>query len=313
MTTREIDFKFMAENSRDVILRVGMNLVFYYVSPASLALLGWRPEEMIGKNASEFVCPDDLHLVADVVNRTLTQDIQTNSIAVRGIRKDGSLVWIETSTQVIRDPHTGEAREFVITLRDISERKALEEKLAALAMTDGLTGLANRRAFDEALSRDWKHARRTRAAVSLLLLDLDHFKRFNDSYGHQVGDDCLRTVATTLRAAVRESDLAVRYGGEELAVLLPDTDSAGAINLAEEVRAAIEALHLTHVGNPEGGGIVTVSVGAATALSRDGGTVEMSQGLLLSADLALYKAKHEGRNRVVSTLLVAPVVHPGEE
>ena len=313
MTTREIDFKFMAENSRDVILRVGMNLVFYYVSPASLALLGWRPEEMIGKNASEFVCPDDLHLVADVVNRTLTQNIQTNSIAVRGIRKDGSLVWIETSTQVIRDPDTGEAREFVITLRDISERKALEEKLAALAMTDGLTGLANRRAFDEALSRDWKHARRTRAAVSLLLLDLDHFKRFNDSYGHQVGDDCLRTVATTLRAAVRESDLAVRYGGEELAVLLPDTDSAGAINLAEEVRAAIEALNLTHVGNPEGGGIVTVSVGAATALSRDGGTVEMSQGLLLSADLALYKAKHEGRNRVVSTLLVAPVVHPGEE
>ncbi len=153
-------------------------------------------------------------MVADVVERTLSQAITSDSITVRGIRKDGSLVWVETSTRVIRDETTGEPREFVIALRDVDERKALEERLAALAMTDGLTGLANRRAFDEALSREWKRTLRKGSAISLLLLDLDHFKEFNDGYGHQVGDDCLRAVAATLRATVRESDVAARYGGE---------------------------------------------------------------------------------------------------
>jgi diguanylate cyclase (GGDEF)-like protein/PAS domain S-box-containing protein len=290
-----------------LILRVGMDLKYYYVSPASFSLLGWCPEEMVGKHVSSFVHPEDFPLVVDVVERTLSQGINSDSIAVRGMRKDGSLVWVETSTRVIRDETTGEPREFVIALRDISERKALEEKLAALAMTDGLTGLANRRAFDEALSREWKRTLRRGSAISLLLLDLDHFKQFNDSYGHQVGDDCLRTVAATLRATVRESDVAARYGGEELVVILPDTDSAAAAELAERFRAAVEALGLTHRANPEGGGFVTVSIGVATALSRDGGTIAMPEGLLLSADLALYKAKHEGRNRAAMTLVVAPI------
>ena len=307
MSVEETDFQFLAENSRDLILRIGMDLLYYYVSPASFSLLGWHPEEMIGKHVSSFVYPEDFPLVADVVERTLNQGINSDSITVRGIRKDGSLVWVETSTRVIREEDTGEPREFVIALRDVSERKALEEKLAALAMTDGLTGLANRRAFDEALSREWKRTLRKGTAVSLLLLDLDHFKQFNDNYGHQVGDDCLRAVAATLRATVRESDIAARYGGEELAVILPETHSAAAEVLAERFRAAVEALGVTHSANPEGGGFVTVSIGVATALSRDGGTIAMPEGLLLSADLALYKAKHEGRNRTAATMLVAPV------
>jgi diguanylate cyclase (GGDEF)-like protein/PAS domain S-box-containing protein len=307
MSVEETDFQFLAENSRDLILRIGMDLKYYYVSPASLSLLGWHPEEMIGKHVSSFVYREDLPLVTAVVERALTQGINSDSITVRGMRKDGSLVWVETSTRVIRDEITGEAREFVIGLRDVSERKALEEKLAALAMTDGLTGLANRRAFDEALNREWKRTLRKSAAISLVLLDVDHFKLFNDSYGHQVGDDCLRTVAATLRATVRESDVPARYGGEELAVILPDTHSAAAAELAERFRSEVEALGLTHGGNPDGGGFVTVSIGVATALSRDGGTIAMPEGLLLSADLALYKAKHEGRNRVATTLLVAPI------
>jgi diguanylate cyclase (GGDEF)-like protein/PAS domain S-box-containing protein len=309
MTVEETDFQFLAENSRDLILRVGMDLKYYYVSPASFSLLGWRPEEMIGKHVSSFVHPEDFPLVVDVVERTLSQGIHSDSITVRGIRKDGSLVWMETSTRVIRDETTREAREFVIVLRDVDERKAFQDKLAALALTDGLTGLANRRAFDEALSREWKRTLSKGSAISLLLLDLDHFKEFNDSYGHQVGDDCLRAVAAALRGTVRESDVAARYGGEELAVVLPDTHSAGAVELAERFRAAVEALGLTHSANPEGGGVVTVSIGVATALSRDGGTIAMPEGLLLSADLALYKAKHEGRNRTATTFLVAPMNH----
>jgi diguanylate cyclase (GGDEF)-like protein len=196
--------------------------------------------------------------------------------------------------------------EFVIVLRDVTERKLLEDRLSAMAMTDGLTGLANRRAFDEALEREWKRTLREGTQVSLLLLDIDHFKRFNDLYGHQVGDDCLRAVAQAAAGAVRQTDIVARYGGEEIAIILPLVDTPGAAEAAEKVRAAIEALRLTHAENPEGGDWLTVSIGAATALARHGGTIRMPESLLLAADNALYKAKHAGRNCVMAGLLIAP-------
>jgi diguanylate cyclase (GGDEF)-like protein len=173
-------------------------------------------------------------------------------------------------------------------------------------MTDGLTGLANRRAFDEALEREWKRTLREGTQVSLLLLDIDHFKRFNDLYGHQVGDDCLRAVAQAAVGAVRQTDIVARYGGEEIAIILPQVDTRGAAEVAEKVRAAIEALRLPHAENPEGRDWLTVSIGAATALARYGGTMRMPESLLLAADHALYKAKHAGRNCVRTGLLIAP-------
>jgi diguanylate cyclase (GGDEF)-like protein len=145
---------------------------------------------------------------------------------------------------------------------------------ATLALTDGLTELANRRAFDEALDREWKRTLREGSQISLLLLDLDCFKEFNDHYGHQVGDDCLRAVARAVAGVVRATDIAARYGGEEIAVILPSTNTGGSVEVAEKVRSAVEALQITHEGNPEGGGWVTVSVGVATALSRQGGSVK---------------------------------------
>jgi diguanylate cyclase (GGDEF)-like protein len=174
-----------------------------------------------------------------------------------------------------------------------------------MALTDGLTGLANRRAFDKALKSEWKRTLREGSEVSLLLLDIDHFKLFNDRYGHLVGDDCLRAVAAAVSGAVRASDSVARYGGEEIAVILPSTLIAGAVEVAEKVRSAVEALRLCHEGNPEGGGGVTVSVGVATALARVGGTMRMPESLLLAADNAMYKAKREGRNRVATSLLIA--------
>lgn len=212
---------------------------------------------------------------------------------------------MEVSARVVRDATTGEPKEAVIVMRDITERKLMEEQLSALALTDSLTGLANRRAFDRDLDREWKRTLREGSQISLLLLDIDHFKKFNDRYGHQVGNDCLRAIAIVLRQAVRSTDVAARYGGEEIAVVLPSTDTEGAVALAEKIRAAIEALKLTHEGNPEGGGRVTASVGVATALARHGGTMRMPESLLLAADNALYKAKHGGRNRIATALLVA--------
>jgi diguanylate cyclase (GGDEF)-like protein/PAS domain S-box-containing protein len=267
------DFQLLAEYSADVICRSGLDMRFRYVSPSSFDVLGWTPEEMLGMEAFALVHPEDLPALAATANRNFAPGVEPARASVRMQKKDGTFVWVEFTARVVRDPSTGAAKEAVVTMRDISERKALEEKLSSLALTDGLTGLANRRAFDEALDREWKRTLREGAQISLLLLDVDHFKSFNDRYGHQVGDDCLRAIAIAVREAVRGTDIAARYGGEEIVVILPSTDTAGAVEVAEKVRSAVEALQLTHKDNPEGGGRVTASIGVATALSRHGGTI----------------------------------------
>ncbi|MEI9969476.1 MAG: sensor domain-containing diguanylate cyclase [Terracidiphilus sp.] len=299
----DTDFQRLAEYSADVICRSGVDMKWRYVSPSSFDVLGWTPEEMKGMEAFALIYPEDLPGLIAIATRNFEPGVEPERAAVRMRKKDGSLVWIEFTARVVRDS-TGEATEAVVTMRDISERKALEEKLSSLALTDSLTGLANRRAFDETLDREWKRTLREGSQISLLLLDVDHFKEFNDQQGHQVGDDCLRAIAVAVRGAVRATDIAARYGGEEIAVILPSTDTAGAVEVAEKVRSAVEALEITHGGYSEGGR-VTVSVGVATALSRYGGTMRMPESLLLAADTALYKAKHEGRNRVATALLVA--------
>jgi diguanylate cyclase (GGDEF)-like protein len=196
-----------------------------------------------------------------------------------------------------------------VIMRDINESKMQEERLTTQALTDSLTGLANRRAFDRALVREWQRTLRGGSQISLLLLDVDHFKEFNDLYGRRTGDDCLRNVAAAVAGALRATDVAARYGGEEIAMILPLTAIAGAVEVAEKIRSAVDALRFPHQGNPAGSGWVTVSIGAAAALSRQGGPInfKMPEGLLLAADRALYKARNEGRNRVATSPLVAPI------
>lgn len=301
-----IDFQFLAENSADIICRAGLDMILRYVSPSSFDLLGWKPEEMIDKGPEGFVLPEDLPIVASSSNRFLSPGVQNSSSTVRMRKKDGTIIWMELNARLARDPATGEPSEVVLVMRDVTVRKQLEDRLSALALTDGLTGLLNRRAFDETLDREWKRTLREGSEMSLLLLDVDHFKQFNDQYGHQAGDDCLRAVAAAVSKAVRATDTVARYGGEEIAVVLPSTYTAGAVEVAEKIRAIVEALQLPLEGNPEGGSWVTVSVGVATAIARVGGTMRMPESLLLAADNAMYKAKHEGRNRVATTLLIAP-------
>ncbi len=301
----EVDFQFLTENSVDIICSVGLDHVIHYVSPSSVHILGWEPEEMTGRVFDEFVFPEDISALVAAAELILSPDVDNSPSTLRIRRKDGTFVWLGTNARLVRASATGEPQDVVLVMRDITERKMLEEKLAVLALTDGLTGISNRRAFDEALNREWKRTLREGSQISLLILDLDHFKEFNDQYGHQVGDDCLRAIAAAVRGAVRATDVVARYGGEEIAVILPSTASAGAVEVAEKVRADIEALQITHEAYPEGGGWITASVGVATALARYGGTMKMPESLLLAADNALYKAKHGGRNRVATALLVA--------
>ncbi|HEX6086613.1 MAG TPA: diguanylate cyclase [Thermoanaerobaculia bacterium] len=190
-------------------------------------------------------------------------------------------------------------------IRFASQTRALEEANAHLARAietlhlistqDGLTGIPNRRHFDETLEREWRRAARSRRALSLLMLDIDYFKPFNDSEGHQAGDDCLRKVAGTLSETLhRAGDTIARYGGEEFAVLLPETDAEHALQVAETLRARVEALRLPHPASPLG--IVTASIGVATVVPpRDGSG---SGDFVRVADAALYDAKRLGRNRV---------------
>lgn len=185
----------------------------------------------------------------------------------------------------------------VETLRDMTDQKRAEMALQTLAARDGLTGLANRRAFDQALQAEWRRGQRSGKPLSLLFVDVDHFKLFNDHHGHQRGDECLREVAAIVGAqALRPVDLAARYGGEEFAIILPETDRDGACEVAERIRKALTALGIAH-GAPRAGRHVTLSVGIATQVPA----LDVApESLLGQADQALYAAKRLGRNRVTS-------------
>jgi diguanylate cyclase (GGDEF)-like protein/PAS domain S-box-containing protein len=301
----ESDFQFLAEHSADILCRSGMDRVIRYVSPSCFHILGWTPEEMTGKGPADFILPEDFPALDAAASEILTAKNHTATATVRIRRKDGSAAWVEMNGRLVHDTVTGEPSEYVLVMRDITERKSEAEKLSVLAHTDGLTGLLNRRSFDRALKREWKRTLREDSQMALMFIDVDHFKELNDRYGHTAGDDCLRAVAAAISGAVRATDTVARYGGEELAVILPACDLMGAVNLAEKVRLAIKSLRLPNQGNPEGGGWVTVSVGVAAEQARRGRTLKMPESLLLAADNALYKAKHEGRNQVATAMLIA--------
>lgn len=185
------------------------------------------------------------------------------------------------------DERTAELRERTAQLEVANA--ALEE----LATVDDLTGLANRRRFDVFLQQEWQRSSRSRQPLSLILVDIDFFKAYNDRYGHLAGDACLRQVASVLRiAATRPTDLTSRFGGEEFAVVMADTGREGAAAVAETIRRGVEALRVTHEEAPDG--VVTVSVGVGT---REAGEYSGALALLHACDRALYAAKRAGRNR----------------
>jgi diguanylate cyclase (GGDEF)-like protein len=206
----------------------------------------------------------------------------------------------ELEPRPTRDRWTMEFAPLATALTDMArqladrerELRAANHHLEELALLDGLSGMPNRRSFDTRLAATWRAAK-PKVPISLLMMDADHFKLFNDTQGHLEGDNCLRMIGKTLESAIRPGDFAARYGGEEFVVLLPGVGAAEAQEIAERSRAAVEALGIRHAAAPSG--LVTLSAGIATLTPEQ---AESEQALIEAADAALYEAKRDGRNRV---------------
>ncbi len=281
-------FQFLAENSIDVICRAGPDMILNYVSPSSFHVLGWKPEEMIGKRPDAFVSSEDASLP-----ETHSSGLDNPSVTVRMRKKDGLIAWMEITRRPMCDSATGEAKETVIVMRDITERKILEDRLSILARTDSLTGLSTPRAFDEVLEREWSRTQREGSSISLLLLHFNHFTQFHNWQAHLEGDRCLATAAAAIAPILRATDVAAHYGAEDIAIMLPATGPGGAAKVAEKVRSAIEPLHSAFRHKEEGHACAMVCIGISTVLARSSGTMRMPEILILAADNALQRAKRQ--------------------
>ncbi len=306
LAASEANFRLIAEGSSDMVTRIGTDNIIQYASPSSKRVVGLRPNQLVGNSALSGINPADLPAVEETIERLkLGETDEARTIARVGHREKGE-VWIESTLRATRRSD-GSIDGAIAISRDVTEQKNLEERLEALATEDSLTGLANRRRFDERLMEEWARAYRNRSSLGLLMIDVDHFKAYNDEYGHPAGDACLRAVAQILAAeALRTGDLAARYGGEEFAILLPDTDAAGCARIGERIRTAIREAGLVHGSNTISGR-VTASVGGAVcrpALERTAGTAS----LIDAADRALYAAKQGGRDRLVMSGEVASLL-----
>jgi diguanylate cyclase (GGDEF)-like protein/PAS domain S-box-containing protein len=301
----EARYRLLAENSTDMVFQLDRDLVRRYVSPACREVLGYEPDEMCGVRPVSMAHPDDAGHVDAALRSLLSGAEDRRSVVNRMQHRNGHWIWVEAQLRAVIDPVTGECSSIIGTVRDISERKALEDetadanrRLQVLATKDGLTGLANRRAFDDALVCEYAWARRSKKSLGLVMIDVDWFKVFNDRYGHVTGDDCLRKVGAAIAGALqRPGDLAARYGGEEFAVLLPEADERGATKVAERIRRAVAGLAIRHDGSVNS--LVTVSAGVAAVTTI--GPEHEAETLLQAADQALYCAKRRGRNTVVNT------------
>lgn len=287
----------IVDTAVEAILVINTDLLVEEFNPAAERIFGYLADEIIGKNV-KMLMPEPYTSEHDGYVQRFLQTGQAriigsdNGIEMTGLRKDGTVFPMRLG---ISKMHVGNKVLFTGILNDITEQKRLEGQLRNMAMKDGLTGISNRRSFDEALAREWRRMQRECGELSIIFIDIDFFKHYNDTYGHQEGDSCLKAVAAAIdRSVHRPGDLAARYGGEEFVVLLPATGINAAVDLAEKIRMTVEELAIPHTASGAATHI-TISLGVASIVPDQWGQPEM---LLNFADQGLYTAKASGRNRV---------------
>jgi diguanylate cyclase (GGDEF)-like protein/PAS domain S-box-containing protein len=258
------------------------------MSPSCEEVLGYAADEMIGQPLASFYCkPSERE---KILNALAEGKGRARHVEACLTHKNGSRVWISTNAYVRLDER-GQSIGVEGIARNISERKELEDKLTTFARIDGLTETYNRRHFYEEAEKQLALAHRYQRPVAILMLDLDRFKQVNDTYGHRAGDEVLRHFAQICRETIRETDIIGRTGGEEFAILLPETELDSAFLLAERIRSSVEssALKFNKAILP-----YSVSIGVAVKAAEKMRIEE----LLSRADEALYQAKEAGRNRI---------------
>ncbi|MEG4316729.1 sensor domain-containing diguanylate cyclase [Pseudomonas sp. FIP_A4] len=296
-------YKTLLESTKAIPWKIDWaTMTFAYIGPQIETLLGWPQGSWLSANDwAERMHPEDREWV---VNFCVAQSQSglDHEADYRALTRDGRYVWIRDVVHVLRNA-AGEVEALVGFMFDISERKQteqqllqLQKQLEELSYQDGLTGVANRRMFDNRLQMEWSNAQRNSLPLSLILLDIDYFKQYNDHYGHVRGDDCLKSVGQALSgAAVRPRDLLARYGGEEFVLLLPETDAQAAAQVAERCRQLIRGQNIQHA-HSQVAPLLTISLGVSTLIP---GPLDQPQAFLERVDRLLYKAKHQGRNQAV--------------
>jgi diguanylate cyclase (GGDEF)-like protein/PAS domain S-box-containing protein len=275
---------------------------FAYIGPQIEALLGWAPSSWKTVNDwAERMHPDDRVSVVEfcVAQSKAGTDHEAD---YRALTRDGGYVWLRDVVHVVRKPN-GEVDSLVGFMFDIGERKRNEEKLAQLqkelerlSFSDSLTGASNRRMFDNVIEREWAAAKETGKPLSLIMVDIDFFKSYNDYYGHLQGDECLKRISRALGEAAGPDGLLARFGGEEFVLVLADTNAEAAVKIAERCRALIADEAIAHVRSPHNQR-VTASFGVGTIVP----TERMDPIAFINLiDAQLYQAKDNGRNRIAA-------------
>lgn len=296
-------FQAIFEKAAIGIAIIDKNGQVMMANPKLQEMLGYTEEELCSMTFADFSDPNDTMVNLELSRDLSERKIDQYTLEKRYIHKNGQIIWGKVTSSLFpgNDHETSYILGMVVNITELKlvEQELLEanEQLQYLSNYDSLTDIANRRYFDHYLNKEWMRATRYSRTLSLIILDIDYFKEYNDMYGHLEGDECLKKVADVLKMTVnRSAEMVARYGGEEFVIILPETDLNNAYAIAEKIRSSIEILRIPH-NDSKVSNFITISVGVHTMAPHSNSN---PQDLIRRADTALYEAKRKGRNRVES-------------
>ncbi|MFJ7727917.1 diguanylate cyclase domain-containing protein [Neobacillus sp. NPDC097160] len=293
-------FRLIAEYSSDMITMHNEKTEYIYISPAVEEIIHFEYPELLGKRMEYFIHSDDIEHTHEMFAKALRDGVA--ECTYRYLSKTGEYVWIESTLKSVHFEEDGSKRVIIVS-RNITERKLTEQKLQEanellnrLSYMDGLTGISNRRYFDEILEKEWSESLLSHSPISLIMFDIDYFKKYNDTYGHLTGDFCLQSIAQAIKDLIPDSSgyTFCRYGGEEFALILPAAKTVEGINTAHMIQKTVKSLKIPHISS-EISEYVTLSIGLATMVPSSS---SKPQDLIKEADTELYLSKIKGRNTI---------------